>query len=186
MTDLPYFEVITSGVALVALLVAWHQLRAALYVRRREFEDIYVQRYWQISDRMDVTTRMSTFTQTPAWTDEDMEGVKGKLVWDYLSLCEDEVDLRRAGHITDETWAIWRTSISGAAGRFPYTAMFEAMEERFEAHGVPENERPFTNLRMAWKAGNDVVDPLELGRMRRWGASLRQFGGPTDQTLGRY
>lgn len=87
-----------------AAIFAGFQLLAARTQRHRDFENLYVQRYWQILDRM--PDRLYLNHEIPA-PDSD----ERRLAVAYLRLCEDEVDLRKQGYITDRTWAIWSDGI---------------------------------------------------------------------------
>lgn len=94
-------SVVTAG----AVVFAVFQLVAARTQRHRDFENLYVQRYWQILDRMPDRLYFGHEILSPN-TDEL------RLAVAYLRLCEDEIDLRKEGFITDRTWAIWADGIS--------------------------------------------------------------------------
>ncbi|MDP9998292.1 hypothetical protein J2W15_001789 [Pseudarthrobacter sulfonivorans] len=65
---------------------------------------MYVQRYWQILDRM--TDKMYLNHEISEPTQDEI-----RLAVAYLRLSEDELDLRKQGFITDRTWAIWSEGI---------------------------------------------------------------------------
>jgi hypothetical protein len=86
--------------ALAIIFAAWQLLFHSRQMHR-EFEHLYVERYWVLMDKRSVG-----FVVKERITKEDRPVVRG-----YLQLCEDEIDLRRIGRITDSTWQFW----SGAA-----------------------------------------------------------------------
>jgi hypothetical protein len=85
----------------VVLLFALIPFRQAQKQRLRDAEQWYVERYWAIQDRIDVKIVGGRLQKLP--TDKDL--------YDELRLCEDELDLRRAGFITNSTWDLWSPSI---------------------------------------------------------------------------
>lgn len=166
-------SLITLVVAVVAAAFAWLQLRASLYVRRREFEDIYVQRYWEVSGRIDVELRIASYRQAelPPITNSEQR----KAIWDYLALCEDELDLREHGNVTDEAWAVWSSAITGSVNRYPYSHFFDEIEADLARAGVPVNERPFQQLRAFREGGSDeLVDPFTMSKLGRYWTGRRE------------
>lgn len=179
---------ITLGVTIPGVVVAFLSVRASLYIRRRQFEDIYIQRYWQLNERIPPELRVQLRTPPPEPTLEDLDPGQLRVLWDYLLLCEDEIDLRATGQVTDETWAIWRDSILFNMRRWPFRQMFEHIEHSYEVHdgGDPNLvPRPITHLRGVYRdtSGEDVgdralPDPYTAGRLHRWlsGRRERLFG----------
>jgi hypothetical protein len=102
------FQVIqaASGVAVVAAIwVAANQLRSQNRQQHREFENLYVQRYWSIMDQFSADYRLRA--KRTDLTDADLMACHS-----YLELCEDEADLFEAHRITPETWSIWKQGIN--------------------------------------------------------------------------
>ena len=84
------------GIALAALQLFFQGRQI-----HRDFDALYVRRYWELMDM-----------RSKQWV------LKGKLkpgnekvVRGYLQLCEDEIDLRRLGRVTDSTWHFWDLAI---------------------------------------------------------------------------
>ena len=88
----------------VGVFLALLSLRAARLQRRRQFEMIYVQRYWALMDGLTVDALAGRQTTSPQPQDE-------KVALAYIGLCEDQLELRGAGWISDETWKIWSSGI---------------------------------------------------------------------------
>lgn len=74
--------------------------------RHREFESLYVQRYWAIQDRRSVADRLGSRRLR---TRRDQA-----VALDYLRLCEDELEVRKLGLVTNKTWRVWAPSIASA------------------------------------------------------------------------
>lgn len=86
---------------LLAVIVAAWQLLFHSRQMHREFEALYVARYWEIMDRRSDSWVLSGRTKRS-------DSVVAR---SYLQLCEDEIDCRRIGRVTDNTWVFWRDAI---------------------------------------------------------------------------
>lgn len=159
----------------LALVVAWRQLRASLYVRRREFEDIYVQRYWDISDRLDLDLRVGAFQggDLHKYRESGDHEDQLKAMWDYLALCEDQIDLRKGGNVTDEAWEVWSTSISGTVNRYPFAAFFDLIDELLDEADVAEGDRPWEHLR-EYRRSRVLSDPFTMNQFWRYVTGRRE------------
>lgn len=169
-------SVIAAIGVLVAFFAALTALPATLYIRRREFEDIYVQRYWSISDRIPLNFRIGLKDRSDVVA--YLEGIDEKTktaLWDYLALCEDEIDLRIKGQITDETWDIWGPTIQGTMGAYPYKEILHHFEEEMAKQGLSQAEMPFSNLRaLASMPTNECYDPYRRNNFAKWLSGRRQ------------
>jgi hypothetical protein len=81
-----------AGVILTAVgvLLALLSLRAARLQRRRQFETIYVQRYWTLMDGLTVDALAGRRTNTLHPQDE-------KAALAYIRLCEDQLEFASRG-----------------------------------------------------------------------------------------
>lgn len=132
----------------VAVFFAVSQLIASRVAKHRDFENLYVQRYWNLMDR---------FEGNP-WTAssvDDLDGSDKSRVTAYLQLCEDELDLRRNGFISTKTWGIWADGMMSQCARPAYKEALNAMEPA---------ELPA--LREFLENGNE--DPLKMNWFRKW------------------
>lgn len=84
-----------------AIVFAAWQLLFHSRQMHRDFEMLYVQRYWELMDG-----RSDSFLLNSEPNEQDHRVIRG-----YLQLCEDEIDLRRLGRVTDNTWSFWASSI---------------------------------------------------------------------------
>ncbi|GAA1941716.1 hypothetical protein GCM10009775_36860 [Microbacterium aoyamense] len=100
------WSLILQVATLVAVIVAAWQLLFHSRQMHREFESLYIARYWELMDR-----RSFRWVSSGGPRRADIVVIKG-----YLQLCEDEIDCRRIGRVTDSTWKFWRAAILSQAG----------------------------------------------------------------------
>ncbi|MDI5975993.1 hypothetical protein [Amycolatopsis magusensis] len=93
-------QFVTSTVMIASLIVAALSVRAAKRQRLRQFETVYVQRYWALMDRLSLDALRGE--PVGDLVDDDQRAVRA-----YLRLCEDQLDLRRRGWLSASTWLIW-------------------------------------------------------------------------------
>lgn len=104
--DWAYFAVtLLTGIGVLAIGL---QIIGERSARHREFENMYVQRYWDIASRLPTRFVHGHADYVPNASEENA-------LCDYILLCEDELDLREQGYITDRTWQIWMSGIIFAA-----------------------------------------------------------------------
>jgi hypothetical protein len=114
--DLKDWASVAQIVTGIAFVFAALQIREARKQLHRELENLYVQRYWKILDQM------------PTWGhDLRQRRVKVGLLR-YMQLCEDEIDLRSHGRITDDTWRIWSIGMIVAARGISFQRVFSASD----------------------------------------------------------
>lgn len=103
-----FVSVVTAG----SIIFAVWQIVSQTRQMHREFEALYVQRYWSLMDR-----RSAGFERglKPGKSDQIV-------IHQYLQLCEDEIDPRGLGRATDETWSFWEMSIRSQASEPAYRA----------------------------------------------------------------
>ena len=145
--------VLTAAGVLLALL----SLRAARLQRRRQFEMIYVQRYWTLMDGLTVDALAGRRTSCLQPQDE-------KVALAYIRLCEDQLELRHAGWISDETWKIWSSGLQAQlTRRWPFNEVWGNVRE------VNEQLGEHGELTLLIKYTRDPQDPyLALPRLIRF------------------
>lgn len=127
-----------AGVVYVAAQVALQRKQL-----HRDLENLYVERYWAIMDRLESTQPDSPERQ--------------RAVLSYLGLSEDQCDLRALGRVTGETWGIWGRSIHGALEEAEYAQALACS---------PSNR--FAHLRELIVDGAEY-DPIDLTlRQQKW------------------
>ncbi|MFF2371636.1 hypothetical protein [Agromyces sp. NPDC058110] len=100
-------DVLTAISAVVVILgggFAAFQLWLMTRQGHRDFESLYVQRYWTLMDRLGSREPFGSHSTTFRKRD------RATLIA-YVQLCEDEADMYEAGRITRATWSIWKSGI---------------------------------------------------------------------------
>ena len=138
---------VVSTLTLVAVVAAVVQLRLHNQQMHRDFEGMYVQRYWALMDR-----RSSSFQVEGRPSTSD-----AAVIHAYLQLCEDELDLRRVGRITDSTWVEWARWIREQCDSAGYVEALDA---------APADNWPRLREHLASQGAGS--DPVEHGRVWRF------------------
>lgn len=141
-------QAIATCVTAAGVLIAVLGLRASQQQRLREFEAFYVQRYWGLMDGLSLPALRGESGGRVCPDDE-------RVVWSYLRLCEDQLELRKAGWISDATWAAWLDGMRQQVRRWPFEPIWH-----LAAQG-PD----FNLLKHTVVGGED--DPCKLGWWRR-------------------
>jgi hypothetical protein len=139
------WSLVLQVATLIAVIVAAWQLLFHSRQMHREFEAMYIARYWQLMDRHSTRWILRHRPQRA-----DLIVAK-----DYLQLCEDEIDCRRIGRVTDSTWGFWRDAILSQVGEPAY---------RYALDAAAPDEYPLT--RELVLRGADY-EPLGHGWFRR-------------------
>jgi hypothetical protein len=140
---------VTLGVGIAALTVAFWGLRQARRVRLRQFEQLYIQRFWHLVDALSPNAR---FGKSGVISDRDR-----LTVLSYLELCEDELELRSAGWITDALWRERRATILRRVGSWPVRNVWNEQK----GSGKFRELNRFMDYR-----GN--YDPCRFSRFTKW------------------
>jgi len=156
----PVLADIALIVTAVGVLAAVFGLRQSNRERLRQFEAMYVQRYWSILDQLSL--------QALAGSTKDLLGESDeKTIRAYLFLCEDELEMRGRGYIADTTYKIW----AEAAVTQLQQPMFRAVWEQV----LKESTFPYEHLH-ALCSQPKSYDPITLGFVRRWLRGLTGIG----------
>ncbi|MFL4474503.1 hypothetical protein ACIPVK_10950 [Paeniglutamicibacter sp. MACA_103] len=118
--------------------------------RHRDFERMYVERYWSISARLP-----DSFMRGD--TDFPLDEINARAFMDYLMLCEDELDMRQQGYISDKTWKIWSSAIGSAQSNEKLKVLMDQFPD-----GRLDLLRNF----------DERIDPLTRSLFRRWWEGL--------------
>ncbi|MBG6183059.1 hypothetical protein IWX65_001006 [Arthrobacter sp. CAN_A214] len=135
-----------------AIVFAALQFVGSQTQRHREFENLYVQRYWDLLDRMSFNLYMNKPLRL-------LSGSNKRVIHAYLRLCEDELDLREQGFITDRTWKVWSLGMRAQLKSEPYAAELQKL-------GLDD----LPALRQFLPTGRD---PLLWRWYKRWWSGLR-------------
>lgn len=141
-------------------------LRQNYRERLRQFEAMYVERYWMILDKLSIDALSGSCPDKI--TEDDNKAIRS-----YILLCEDELEMRENGYIADSTYELWA---DGIRNQFKQP-MFEKIWKQV-AHEVAQHHTfPYIHLTQLLNDG-DVkdYDPLEL-KISRWRRRLRGLAG---------
>lgn len=139
------FSTVVQALTASAIVFAAWQLLFHSRQMHRDFEVLYVQRYWGLMDE-----RSDKFLLNGELVETDRRVVRA-----YLQLSEDEIDLRSLGRVTDNTWRFWSRAI---------TDQCTAPGYREELSVLPTTMYP--GVRKNLEAGR-AYDPLEHGWLWR-------------------
>lgn len=151
MTGVEWVALVVQIVTAVAIVFAVLQFVGGRTQRHREFENLYVKRYWELLDTMSFKLYVNQPMRRLSAGDK-------RVVHAYLRLCEDELDLRTQGFITDRTWAIWSEGMRAQLRSGPYYS---------ELQKLGPGDLPA--LRYFLISGRD---PLAWWKPKRWWSGL--------------
>jgi len=147
-------------VTAAGVVAAVFGLRQSNRERLRQFEAMYVQRYWSILDQLSLGALSGSAEEDPSETDE-------KAIRAYLFLCEDELEMRAKGYIADTTYRIWADGALAQLKQPTFRAVWEQV--------LKEPTFPYEHLR-ALCSQPGPYDPLPTGFARRWLRGLAGVG----------
>lgn len=147
-------------VTAVGVLAAVFGLRQSNRERLRQFEAMYVQRYWSILDQLSLDALNNS--SSDSIDDGDRKAIRA-----YFFLCEDELEMRGRGYIADSTYEIWAKATVAQLKQ----PMFQAVWEQV----VKEATFPYEHLKDLLSEP-ESYDPLTAGFLRRWLRGLAGIG----------
>lgn len=148
-------------VTAVGVFAAVFGLRQSNRERLRQFEAMYVQRYWSILDDLSLQVMEGTAGYSPS--EADLKAIRA-----YMFLCEDELEMRGRGYIADTTYKMWAVAIADQFKQPIFGAVWKQVQH--------EEAFPYANLR-ALCSQPESYDPLaEVGYVRRWARGLTGVG----------
>jgi len=141
----------------LGLLGVMAGLRQSYRERLRQFESMYVQRYWKILDQLS----LEAVKASPA-ADADREDEKA--IRNYILLSEDELQMRRNGYISDSTYAVWADGMRDQLKQPMFKKVWAQVEEETKEHRT----FPYENLRkLLSEPTSKAGDPLTMSPLRR-------------------
>jgi hypothetical protein len=134
-----WWGVILQAITVFAVGFAAFQLMFHSRQMHRDLEMAYVGRYWSLMDE-----RSLEFVRSEQVSDRDRV-----VIFKYLQLCEDELDLRQIARVTDNTWGFWSQSMYSQLDAAPYRNILQSLDSTM-----------FPHVRRLLEAGPDY-DPLQ-------------------------
>ena len=116
---------IASIATAIGIMIAVGQLRQAQKQRVREFESLFLARYWELIDELPAKVALGFEGENEA-TESDL-----KAFAQYLRLCEDECEQRRLLWISTATWQVWADGMRFELSNGSFAALWRNHEHRF-------------------------------------------------------
>lgn len=151
---------IATCVTAVGVVIAILGLRASRRQRLRQFETFYVERYWKLMDGLSLPALRGQ-------ADGPITECDDRVALAYLHLCEDQLEVRSQGWISDSTWAAWREGMQQHLEKWPFKPIWQEISSAQQ--GQFELLREFSN--------NPSADPCKMNWPRR---RLAGLGGSTS------
>lgn len=147
LANLANAATVVTGFAVVFALVPFFQSRKR---QRQEADQWYVERYWKLQDRKRPRRRLdgSVVVENPF-----------EVRWAELRLCEDELDARANGWITNDSWDVWTDAI-----------LAHRDDPRMTGIVARTAGDELVRLREFWQSGQD---PITIGRWRQFWRGIR-------------
>lgn len=154
---------IVTAIGVVGVVLG---LRQNYRERLRQFESMYVERYWMILDRLSIDALSGLCPDIV--TEDDNKAIRS-----YILLCEDELEMRENGYIADSTYELWAVGIQNQLKQPMFAKIWKQVVEEVAQRHTPQ----YIHLT---KLLNDEdvkqYDPLEL-KIPRWRRRLRGLAG---------
>jgi hypothetical protein len=144
-------------VTAIGVLGVMFGLRQSYRERLRQFEVMYVERYWKILDQLSLDALKGS---SPAKiTDADEKAIRN-----YILLCEDELQMRRNGYISDSTYKVWAAGMRDQLSQ----PMFKEVWAQVMGEAKELRTFPYEHLQRLLKGtALDAGDPLSMSLLRR-------------------
>lgn len=161
---------ISLVVTAIGVLGAVFGLRQSYLERLRQFELKYIDRYWVIIDRLSLDALRGA--KGVALTNDDEKAIRS-----YFYLCEDELDMRGHGYITDDTYRIWASGIRVQLEQPLFAEVWKKVgNEADDEHGYP-----FANLHELM--AKPAYDPLSMPTSARFVRGLKGSRHPSQRPV---
>lgn len=145
-------------------------LRQSYRERLRQFESRYVEQYWKILDDLSLEVIKASFSGQLLESDE-------KAIRCYISLSEDELEMRHYGYISDSTYEQWGEGILNQLKQDCFDFVWKQIQREIEAKSASQ----YTYVSILMCAGEvkagDKHDPLKMDTWERTLRGLRGLNG---------
>ena len=145
----------------IGVLGVVYGLRQAYRQRLRQFEELYVQRYWALLDKFSLEVLKGSSIEQ---VDPDDE----KAIRSYFFLCEDELEMPERKSISDSTYSTWVAAILEQVEQ----PMFREVLNRLRK----EDAFPYEYLSQLLDEGKEY-DPCHMPLLGRWLRGLAGLDG---------
>lgn len=147
-------QAIASVVTAVGVIFAGISLRGSQLQRNRQFEALYIQRYWSLIDRLSPKAALQGVCSV---TDRHTATL-------YLQLCEDQIEMYMRGWVTHRTFHEWSEGMRASLQAQPIKGVWRDIQSHTKH---PDGlELPYAYLRQFNRPGG--LPKREVGPLRRW------------------
>jgi hypothetical protein len=158
-------------VTAVGVLGVVFGLRQSYRERLRQFEEKYVERYWKLLDQL--TLEALRGASSGEIKESDEKAIRG-----YISLSEDELEMRHYGYIADRTYELWAEGMRSQLRQRSFESVWKQVQQEIKAGSASRYEY----LCRIMEANNKVIagdknDPLQMGSTQRILRGLRGLKG---------
>lgn len=151
----------------IGAIGAFFSLRQSYVSGVRQYETRYEDRYWKILDQLTLDTlRIARKNPNP---EVDVNSHDEKAIRGYINLCEDELEQRAGGYITDITYREWR---DGILQQFNNNSAFSKIWE----DTVNEAAFPYNHLEKLLDKNGQAYDPLNMSNYKKFVRGLIGIG----------
>jgi hypothetical protein len=148
-------------VTALGVLGAVFGLRQSYRERLRQFEAMYVNRYWSLLDLLSLDALKGSDPKVISNSDE-------RAIRAYIRLCEDELEMRETGYISDDTYALWADGMREQLKQPMFARVWEEIQD----------ERTFPYDHLAQLVGPDPgYEPCKLLPWQRRVRGLAGWSG---------
>ena len=152
---------IVTAIGVLGVLLS---LRQSYKERLRQFEAMYVQRYWKIMDQLSLDALKGSSS------DELIES-DNKAIRSYILLSDDELEMRKNGYIADSTYVLWADGIRSQLGQPMFAKIWKQIETEVRKH----DPLPYIHLRRL--LGPESVKDCDPLKASWWRHRLRGLSG---------
>lgn len=149
-----YLQLAASLVTATGVVLAGISLRGSQLQRNRQFEALYIERYWSLIDELAAEVAIGLRN--------DLRPEDEHVIRRYIQLCEDEVEMYARGWITERTFREWLPGMRAQLREGPYATVWKEVAREAEANA---SARQYTYLREVMSTEDEPrreVGPIRL------------------------
>jgi hypothetical protein len=105
----------------VGVLVGALSLLGSWRTRVRQFEALYIQRYWELMNELSLVALSGDASHGVVASDE-------KTVRAYFRLCEDEIELKKKRWFSKRAWDVWEEGMIHQLRRWPFCEVWSKVK----------------------------------------------------------
>ena len=123
-------QTVASVVTAIGVLFAGFGVRSTLIQRNRQFEALYIQRYWSLIDRL---SSEAVVEQLRPLSAKDHHTLRL-----YFQLCQDEIEMYKRGWISSRTFDEWFTGMKVALTQEPFASAWSRYKSEIDKNQLSD------------------------------------------------